>query len=77
MNFDWEQFETLLKRHDWFYGYSDDHRYYSAGRAQWEKIMSLMPAAVSTDYNRVVELYNKYSPDKVESEWFNFFLKED
>ena len=28
------EFGTKLKQHDWYYGYSDDHRYWTRGRDQ-------------------------------------------
>ncbi len=30
----------MLKNHDWFYGYSDDHRYWTAGVESEKKIKS-------------------------------------
>lgn len=29
----------LLARHDWYYEFSDDHRYWSSGNASWRKIV--------------------------------------
>lgn len=30
--------EKLLKSHDWFYQYSDDHRYWQNGQREWKEI---------------------------------------
>jgi len=37
-----EEFKQKLKRHDWYFNYSDDHRYYSAGRASWDELMFIL-----------------------------------
>ena len=35
------QLEAALKRHDWYYDYSDDHRVWSSGNANWKLIQDL------------------------------------
>jgi len=37
-----EQFEQLLKDHDWSYMMSDDSRYYRRGQMQWFDISDAM-----------------------------------
>ena len=36
-----EELKTSLQAHDWYYGYSDDHRYWSAGQNQKARIQAL------------------------------------
>jgi hypothetical protein len=36
-----QEFEQALRGHDWFYAYSDDHRYYTKGQAEWQHISEL------------------------------------
>lgn len=33
-----QQYEQALRSHDWYYDYSDDHRYYTKGRDEWAAI---------------------------------------
>lgn len=51
--------ERALKRHDWTYAYSDDHRYFAAGERSWANIRALM-AQVPVETAR--ELFNKARP---------------
>ena len=56
------QLEELLKQHDWYYAMSDDHRYYTAGREQSEKIQQTMEKLNNNNCSVIAqELYNKYS----------------
>lgn len=52
-------FEKLLQDHDWFYAFSDDTRYYKAGRMSEEKLITL------TENNRAWRdlflLYSQYN----------------
>lgn len=34
-------FGTKLQNHDWYYAYSDDHRYWTAGRNQRQELNAL------------------------------------
>lgn len=34
-------FAMKLKGHDWYYAYSDDHRFYSAGRISQNKLLTM------------------------------------
>ena len=55
------QLEELLKNHDWYYAMSDDHRYYTAGRDQSEKIQQVMEKLNNNNCGVVTkELYDKY-----------------
>lgn len=52
-----EQYEALLKAHDWFYEYSDDHRVWQAGVTERRRIQS-MKQRVDPDGS----IYAKYKP---------------
>lgn len=60
-----DEFKSMLENHDWFFTYSDDHRYYTRGRDQ--------RAAIEKAYDKLSEqgleqeakeLYNDISPDE-------------
>ena len=51
-----EQFEQLLKDHDWSYMMSDDSRYYRRGQQQWFEIRDAIKAGGEEYQN----LYNQY-----------------
>jgi hypothetical protein len=36
-----EEFQLLLKYHDWTYMYSDDHRYWVSGERSWKQIRNI------------------------------------
>lgn len=55
-----EDFEFLLDCHDWYYSYSDDHRWWSAGWRSWQRIKTILDA--HTDDSRWQELCNQKSP---------------
>lgn len=40
-----ERLEEALKKHDWFYHYSDDHRAWTKGTNEWREITALRDAA--------------------------------
>lgn len=50
--------EFCLKVHDWTYSYSDDHRVWSAGSANFKKIRSLID---QVDREKAKELWDKYA----------------
>lgn len=55
--------ETLLKQHDWYYHYSDDHRVWKRGKAQSEEIQRQRNICCSAGFDNVAEeLYKKYCP---------------
>lgn len=37
---DIKQLKSMIISHDWYYHYSDDHRYYVKGRDSWRDICS-------------------------------------
>ena len=57
---DLKKFEKLLKSHDWFYQYSDDSKYYRAGRESAAKINYILQK--NKDNPEYQELYNKMQP---------------
>lgn len=50
-----EQYEADLKKHDWFYNFSDDHSVYKRGQAEQKRLEALRE---KLDPNR--EIWNKY-----------------
>ena len=50
------QFEELLKNHDWSYQMSEDSRYYRRGQMQLKEIES----AIAEGGERFENLYNEY-----------------
>lgn len=54
----WEKFERLVKHHDWYYNYSDDHRYWSAGNSAAQEIRKLMDQLGP----EAVKFYNQACP---------------
>jgi len=57
-----EDYISKLKSHDWFYAYSDDHRYYTKGSEEWKEISRLQKILDPKH-----EVYNKYAPDMMKS----------
>ena len=59
-----ENYEQLLKAHDWFYHYSDDHRYYTRGRDQRDAIDRAITVLTEQGLREEArELFNEISPD--------------
>lgn len=55
--------ETLLKQHDWYYQYSDDHRVWQRGQAHAEEIRRQRDICCGAGFDHIAEeLYNKYCP---------------
>ena len=53
--------ESLLKTHDWYYRYSDDHRVWSKGREQADEIQRQLSICCGLGLDAIAqELYNKY-----------------
>ena len=58
------EFETMLRGHDWCYNYSDDHRYYTRGRQQRDAIERAIKELTEQGLReQAVELFNELSPD--------------
>ncbi len=56
-----QELEQCLKEHDWYYSFSDDHRYWSRGFSQRKHIFSLKEQL--NDDKLFDELYKKYAPN--------------
>lgn len=48
---------NLLKRHDWWFDYSDDHSVWRAGLESWDAITRLQPI-VDPDF----KIFNQHKP---------------
>lgn len=59
-----ENYRVMLKGHDWFFHYSDDHRYYTRGMEQ-SKALDKAYAQLSAEGFEVEarEMFNELSPD--------------
>jgi len=59
-----ETFKSMLETHDWFYTYSDDHRYYTRGRDQRASINKALDELTEKGQEREAkDLYNEICPD--------------
>ena len=62
-----QKFEWYLKHHDWYYEFSDDHRYWRSGNASANKIKQLREELENDGLSKEVQaLYDKYAPKKKE-----------
>lgn len=52
-----EEFLKMLKAHDWYYQYSDDHRVWSKGRAESQAIFAAMKA--NPELGKIYQEYKK------------------
>jgi hypothetical protein len=76
---DWNDLDTALLSHDWYYMMSDDFRYYTSGQNSWDLIINVLPKFACEDIIRTRDLINKYSPDPVDTQWLydNFVAGRD
>ena len=60
-----EILESQLKSHDWFYEYSDDHRYYNSGLREftqiWQTIEKLQEIG-ENEFDRAIAMYKEHKP---------------
>lgn len=63
-------FDSFLAKHDWYYHYSDDHRVWSRGEENWNKIFqtSKLSEAHKNLYNIWSEYIRNLSHDKDQQE---------
>jgi hypothetical protein len=57
--------ESQLKHHDWFYEYSDDHRYYNLGLREFTQIWHTIEELQSigeNEFDQAIDMYKKYKP---------------
>jgi len=58
-----EKLEHLLQGHDWYYNMSDDHRYYTSGRAEYDRIRETMEECNNNNLGTMAtELFRRYNP---------------
>lgn len=58
----WKDYEERLKKMDWWYMMSDDHRVWSGGEVSMGKLKKLKAEMDAIDKKRSQKLYNKYCP---------------
>lgn len=58
-----EAYTDMLKNHDWYYEYSDDHRYWSKGRNERDNILWAQKKLSERGFDPE-PLYNQYCPWK-------------
>jgi hypothetical protein len=58
-----EAYTHMLKCHDWYYDYSDDHRYWSKGRNERDDITWAQKKLTERGFDPT-PLYNQYCPWK-------------
>ena len=56
-------YRKLLKHHDWFSEYSDDHRVWQRASEEYNQIV-ILQSTLDPDY----KIYNEYAPDEYKKE---------
>ena len=54
-----QQYRKLLKNHDWYSEYSDDHSVWEKSAVEYTQIMC-MAQQIDSDY----KIFNEYAPDE-------------
>lgn len=54
-----EDYQRLLENHDWYYGYSDDHKAWRKGQAESDQLRQL--AKSNPEF---AQMYREYSQEK-------------
>ena len=60
-----ETLESQLKSHDWFYEYSDDHRYYNSGLREFQQIwqtIEKLQAVSENAFDQAIAMYKEHKP---------------
>lgn len=60
----WTEFETALKRHDWYYNFSDDHQVWKYGQNRHDALCDEKERLTKADEKRAAELWETYCPYK-------------
>ena len=56
------EYETLLKAHDWTYEYSDDFRVWTRGREEYHKLVGLRTRLIESGLRKEADEYwNKHA----------------
>jgi len=58
-----QQYRKLLKHHDWFSEYSDDHNVWEKASVEYTQIIC-MAQQIDSDY----KIFNEYAPDEYKKE---------
>ena len=53
-----KSFYTMLKRHDWYYDYSDDHRVWKEGRENYDRLHTI--SRESTEHKKLWLSFNNW-----------------
>jgi len=51
-----------LRRHDWYYNFSDDQSYWKAGNETWKIILNTLKKAASVDPVKTKEIFKSEAP---------------
>ena len=58
-----EDLKEMLNTHDWYYTYSDDHRYYTRGKVEMERINAEIERLTAEGFrSEACALYNEMKP---------------
>lgn len=57
---DFKKLETMLKKFDWTYAFSDDNRNYNAGERSKAELKKVLLAMMIVDFKKTKELYKKH-----------------
>jgi len=60
----WEEFESRMESHDWWYRMSDKHGVYRKGKENYKIFCGMAVRLSKVDFNRVKEIWNANSPDE-------------
>ena len=68
--------DKMLENHDWYYQYSDDHRYYERGSKENDIIHNKIKE-LGGWCPRIVTMWNKHAPKSMETdmEWQDMIKK--
>ena len=68
--------DKMLEAHDWYYQYSDDHRYYKKGSEQ-QNIIHKKIKELGGWNQEIVDKYNKFAPKSMQTdmEWQDMIKK--
>lgn len=65
-----KELEQRLKSHDWWYQYSDDHRYWVRGGQEWKEIRELVAQINDAGLEKEAEtIWKKTAPDDFKT-WY-------
>jgi NAD-dependent SIR2 family protein deacetylase len=59
----YKKYRDLLKNHDWYSEYSDDHRRWEQASVEYTEIM-----CIAQNMDRDYKIFNEYAPDEYKKE---------